>query len=154
MKINNKAFTLAEVLVAIVVGVISVAAAFSAYNYYSKSYTSVSQKANVSKVARDALALIAKDLRNAGYIHPNYVPTTATDRRQAELKMIGVRQRDRNYSGRYKQADQLDIWYTTSAYELKRVQYMLWEYKNEKNHYYLARDVVLRKKNSETHPVP
>ena len=153
MKINNKAFTLAEVLVAIVVGVISVAAAFSAYNYYSKSYTSVSQKANVSKVARDALALIAKDLRNAGYIDPNYVPTTATDRRQAELKMIGVRQRDRNYYGRYKQSDQLDIWYTISAYELKRVQYLLWEYKNEKNHYYLARDVVLRKKNSETHPV-
>ncbi|MDA0345583.1 MAG: prepilin-type N-terminal cleavage/methylation domain-containing protein [Proteobacteria bacterium] len=54
MKKNIKAFTLAEVLVAIVIGVISVAAAFSAYNYYTKSYESVSQKANVNSAARDA----------------------------------------------------------------------------------------------------
>ena len=45
MKKNLSAFTLSETLVAMVIGLISVAAAFSAYNYYNKSYSSISQKA-------------------------------------------------------------------------------------------------------------
>jgi type IV pilus assembly protein PilW len=73
VKKNTKGFTLAEVLVAIVIGVISVAAAFSAYNYYTKSYESVSQKANVNSAARDALILITKDLRNAGFIGTSFL---------------------------------------------------------------------------------
>jgi prepilin-type N-terminal cleavage/methylation domain-containing protein len=44
MKTRNSGFTLAEVLVAIVIGVISIAAAFASYNYFNKSYKSVSQK--------------------------------------------------------------------------------------------------------------
>ena len=38
MKNKTLGFTLAEILVAIVIGMISIAAAFSAYNYFSKSY--------------------------------------------------------------------------------------------------------------------
>ena len=71
MKNLKNAFTLVEVLVAIVIGVISVAAAFSAYNYYSKSYSTVSQKLEVNSAARSALSIIAKDLRNAGYLDKN-----------------------------------------------------------------------------------
>ena len=44
MKNKNSGFTLAEVLVAIVIGVISIVAAFSSYGYFNKSYKSVSQK--------------------------------------------------------------------------------------------------------------
>ena len=68
MKTKNSGFTLAEVLVSIVIGVISIAAAFASYNYFNKSYKSVSQKAAINSSARDALTVIARDLRNAGYI--------------------------------------------------------------------------------------
>ena len=64
---NNAGFTLTETLVGMVIGLISIVAAFSAYNYYNKSYTSVSQKLAVNKSARDALSLITTDLRNTGY---------------------------------------------------------------------------------------
>ena len=53
MKTKNSGFTLAEVLVSIVIGVISIAAAFSSYNYFNKSYKSVSQKAAINSSARD-----------------------------------------------------------------------------------------------------
>ena len=76
MKNKNLAFTLAEVLVSIVIGIMSIAAAFSAYNYFNKSYTSVSQKAEVNKSAREALSLIARDLRNAGHIDPNFITSS------------------------------------------------------------------------------
>ena len=66
MKNKTQGFTLAETLVAIVIGMISIAAAFSAYNYFSKSYASVSQKASISKSPRESLSLIASDLRNTG----------------------------------------------------------------------------------------
>ena len=36
MKNKNSGFTLAEVLVAIVIGVISIAAAFSSYGYFNR----------------------------------------------------------------------------------------------------------------------
>ena len=39
MKNRSSGFTLAEVLVSIVIGIMSIAAAFSAYNYFNKSYT-------------------------------------------------------------------------------------------------------------------
>ena len=68
MRSKNSGFTLAEVLVAVVIGVISIAAAFASYGYFNKSYKSVSQKAAINSAARDALTVIARDLRNAGYI--------------------------------------------------------------------------------------
>ena len=48
MKTKTLGFTLTETLVAIVIGMISVVAAFSAYNYFNKSYASISQKAAIS----------------------------------------------------------------------------------------------------------
>ncbi len=149
MKINNKAFTLTEILVAIVIGVIAVAAAFSAYNYYSKSYTSVSQKANVNKVARNALALIAKDLRNAGHINQNFVGNSSegiSSQLQAELKLIEVRGK---WKGKWNLADSLGIWYTTSPTDRKRIFYTPVKYRNE-NSYYLARDVVINPEGGRT----
>ena len=72
MKNRNSGFTLAEVLVSIVIGVISIAAAFASYNYFNKSYKSVSQKAAINSSAREALSIITKDLRNTGYMHVDF----------------------------------------------------------------------------------
>ena len=129
MKNKNLGFTLAEVLVSIVIGIMSIAAAFSAYNQFNKSYTSVSQKAEVNKSAREALSLITRDLRNAGHIDPNFITSSwegIRSQTEAEKRMIGVLQKyygSNGTGGRYGQADQLEIWYTISPYERKEETY-------------------------------
>ena len=72
--INKKTtgFTLVETLVAVVLGVISVTAVFYSYQYFNNSYRGVMDKASISNSARDALSLISRDLRNAGYKDVNY----------------------------------------------------------------------------------
>ena len=61
MRSNKLGFTLAEVLVATVIGMISIAAAFASYNYFQKSHKSVTQKAMVNGSAREVLVMIARD---------------------------------------------------------------------------------------------
>ena len=145
MKLNIKGFTLTEILVGVVVGMISIAAAFSAYSYYAKSYSSVSQKANTSKGAREALIIITKDLRNAGYFDPNFIGNSKegiSTLEVAEKQMISVRNKA---FGKYSQGDSLTIWYTTTPTDRKKIEYQMVKYKNE-NSYYLARDVELNPK--------
>ena len=157
MKNKNLGFTLTEILVAIVIGMISIMAAFSAYNYYNKSYASVSQKAAISKSAREGLSLIAKDIRNAGYINPNFVGNSSegiSSLRQALLKLLSVSSKRPGLSGKYGQSDFLGLWYTTSPKDRKRVFYWLVKYQNS-NDYYLARDVVMNSEGGPywSHPV-
>ena len=110
MKSKNSGFTLTEVLVAVVIGVISIAAAFASYGYFNKSYKSVSQKAAINSAARDALTVIARDLRNAGYIDINF-----TRDARPEIKLINLRQKYLN------NLDSLAVWYTTSPNDRMRV---------------------------------
>ena len=131
MKTRNSGFTLAEVLVSIVIGVISIAAAFASYNYFNKSYKSVSQKAAINSAARDALTVIARDLRNAGYIDINFTRDS-----RPEIKLINLRQK---YLGNL---DSLAVWYTTSPNDRMRVYYRPMKYRNS-NKMYLAREVVM-----------
>ncbi len=143
MKNKTLGFTLTETLVAIVIGMISVAAAFSAYNYFNKSYASISQKAAISKSAREALSLIARDLRNAGYFDPSYPQHLvnigcAGSKWQAEQHLIGVN--NKRY-GKYRQADQLNIFFTSSPKDRIRIYYRLLENNLEKGSYFLAREV-------------
>ena len=65
--------TLVEVLVAIIIGTITVAAIFYSYNIFNKSYQSVADKAKMSTSTRNALTMIARDLRNAGYYDINFL---------------------------------------------------------------------------------
>ena len=147
MKNKNLAFTLAEVLVSIVIGMLSIAAAFSAYNYFNKSYTSVSQKAEVSKSAREALSLITRDLRNAGHIDPNFSTSNwegIRSQTEVEKHRIGVLQKyygSNGTAGRYGQADQLEIWYTISPYERKEVTYFVSKYRDGSDNFYLQRQI-------------
>ena len=131
MKTRSSGFTLAEVLVAIVIGIISIAAAFSSYGYFNKSYKSVSQKAAINNSARDALTVIARDLRNAGYIDINF-----TRDARPEIKLINLQQK---YLGNL---DSLAVWYTTSPNDRMRVYYRPMKYQNS-NKMYLAREVVM-----------
>ena len=131
MKTRNLGFTLAEVLVSIVIGAISIAAAFASYNYFNKSYKSVSQKAAINSSARDALTVIARDLRNAGYIDINFTRDS-----RPEIKLINLRQKYLD------NLDSLAVWYTTAPNDRMRVYYRPMKYQNS-NKMYLAREVVM-----------
>ena len=128
---KDTGFSLVEIMVGIVIGVIAIAAAFSSYNYFNKSYDLVSQKAKINKAAREGLAVIARDLRNAGYIDPNY-----TQSPRPEINLIGLRQK---YSG--TNMDSLNIYYTPAPQIRQRIYYRPMKYQNT-NEYFLAREVV------------
>ena len=131
MSQKQSGFTLAEVLVAIVIGVISIAAAFSSYSYFSKAHKSVSQKSAINSSAREALAVIARDLRNAGYVDINF-----TRDARPEIKLINLKQKSLG------DLDQLAIWHTTSPNDRMRIYYRPMKYQNS-NKTYLAREVVM-----------
>jgi len=156
MKNKYLAFTLAEVLVSIVIGIMSIAAAFSGYNYFNKSYNSISQKAEVSKSAREALSLITRDLRNAGHIDPNFITSSwegIRSQTEAEKRMIGVLQKyygSNGTGGRYGQADQLEIWYTISPYERKEVTYFILKYRDGSDNFFLQRQIRIFGKKTST----
>ena len=143
---NNKSsgFTLTETLIGIVIGLISIVAAFSAYNYYNKSYASVSQKAAINKSAREALSMIATDLRNTGYYNVNFENNNCSKLNSSEINqfLIGVTHNKKNLNGKYKQSDALHLYYSTSVKDQKRVKYELKKYQDS-NDYYLMRDVVI-----------
>ena len=121
-------FTLVETLVAIVIGVISVAALFYSYQFFNKSYQGILDKASISRSGRDALRIIARDLRNAGYKDVNYTP----------LFDRWIEQKDfEDFAG----ADFLAIYYNTSPSDRVRIYYRVRKYKNS-NDMYLSRDVV------------
>jgi hypothetical protein len=121
-------FTLVETLVAIVIGVISVAALFYSYQFFNKSYQGILDKASISRSGRDALRIIARDLRNAGYKDVNYTP----------LFDRWIEQKDfEDFAG----ADFLAIYYNTSPSDRLRIYYRVRKYKNSSD-MYLSRDVV------------
>ena len=59
-----------------VIGLISVVAAFSAYNYFNKTYASVSQKSAISKSAGRSF-FKCTDIRNAGYLDTNFIGSSS-----------------------------------------------------------------------------
>ena len=64
---NNKGLTLVEILVASVIGSITVAAIYFSFGIFSNTYLGIVAKVQVSKDIRNALTVITKDVRLAGY---------------------------------------------------------------------------------------
>ncbi len=98
--LKNKAFTLIETLVALVIGMIAIGAMYFAYQYFNNTYQSITDRAAMSEAGRNSLSLIAKDLRNAGYKNINYPRSWD---RKIEVK--------NNYNS--KGADYLSIWFNS-----------------------------------------
>ena len=142
---QNSGFTLAEVLVATVIGVISIAAAFASYGYFNKSYKSISQKANINNTAREALSILTKELRNAGYVDPNYLTNSPeSNRTERTVRMDFLSVSSKRFGGKYGQSDYLQLWYTNSAKESHYIVYMLQKYQDS-NDYYLAKYATLNR---------
>jgi prepilin-type N-terminal cleavage/methylation domain-containing protein len=135
---KQEGFTLAEVLIAIVIGAISIAAAFSAYNYFNKANNIILQKAAINHSAREALTVITRDLRNAGYIDINFKES------DKDTKLISLTQKFLN-----NKFDKFSIWNTTTPTQRMQVEYYPKQYSNSKyqntntNRMYLARKVTM-----------
>ena len=152
--------TLVEVLVAIIIGTITVAAIFYSYNIFNKSYQSVADKAKMSTSTRNALTMIARDLRNAGYYDINFLdkPSCGYDPCSRDksiekkdnkfARVMGYTQPDAVGNVKFSQIygggpDYLAMWYTNTPNTRYEVRYFLVaKNKNNIKDMYLARDLI------------
>ena len=112
-KIENKAFTLIETMVALVIGMIAIGAMYFSYQYFNNAHQSITDRANISELGRNSLSMIAKDLKNAGYKNINYS-------RSAWDKKIEVKN---NYNS--QGADYLRIWYNSDQNTRIQAEYYI-----------------------------
>ena len=112
-KIENKAFTLIETMVALVIGMIAIGAMYFSYQYFNNAHQSITDRAKISELGRNTLSLIAKDLKNAGYKNINY-SRSAWDRK-IEVK--------NNYNS--QGADYLRIWYNSNQSTRLQAEYYI-----------------------------
>ena len=110
-KIKNKAFTLIETMVALVIGMIAIGAMYFSYQYFNNAHQSITDRANISELGRNSLSMIAKDLKNAGYKNINY--SRSTWDKKIEVK--------NNYNG--QGADYLRIWYNSDQSTRLQAEY-------------------------------
>ena len=110
-KIENKAFTLIETMVALVIGMIAIGAMYFSYQYFNNAHQSITDRAKISELGRNSLSMIAKDLKNAGYKNINYS-------RSAWDKKIEVKN---NYNS--QGADYLRIWYNSDQSTRLQAEY-------------------------------
>ena len=120
-KIGNKAFTLIETMVALVIGMIAIGAMYFSYQYFNNAHQSITDRAKISELGRNTLSLIAKDLKNAGYKNINY-SRSAWDRK-IEVK--------NNYNG--KGADYLRVWYNSDQNTRIQAEYYIVKTGNQTN---------------------
>lgn len=137
-KLNG--FTLTEALVAIVIGMISVAAIFFSYQAFNKAFKSVEAKAQMNSNARDALSQMTRELRNTCRVDTNWVghtnPLLTASQCLTKFKS------PRGYPQYFAGADFLQIFYDDSPNNRVRVDYGLKKYKNS-NDTYLARTYMV-----------
>ena len=120
-KIKNKAFTLIETMVALVIGMIAIGAMYFSYQYFNNAHQSITDRANISELGRNSLSMIAKDLKNAGYKNINY-SRSAWDRK-IEVK--------NNYNG--QGADYLRVWYNSDQNTRIQAEYYIVKTGNQTN---------------------
>lgn len=112
-KNKNKAFTLIETMVALVISMLAIGAMYFAYQYFNNSYESITNRAAMSEAGRNSLSVIAKDLKNAGYKNLNY-SRSAWDRK------IEVKNNYNSLGGDY-----LRVWYNPDQSTRTQVEYYI-----------------------------
>ena len=58
---------LVEILIGIVITTLIMGALYTSYNVVNKTYSQVSEKANISKTSRDLVSMLMRDIRMAGF---------------------------------------------------------------------------------------
>ena len=126
-------FSLAEALVAIVIGMISIAAIFFTYQTFNNTYKSVESRGEMNSNARNALSQMSRELRNAGRKDINWVDSSLEE----------YLWKENNVSGFLIGSDKLKFYYDDSPNNRVRIDYHLKKYKNS-NDTYLARTYMVQ----------
>ena len=126
-------FSLAEALVAIVIGMISIAAIFFTYQTFNKAYKSVESRGEMNSNARNALSHMSRELRNAGNKDINWVHSSLEE----------YLWKENNVSGFLISSDKLKFYYDDSPNNRVGIDYHLKKYKNS-NDTYLARTYMVQ----------
>ena len=103
---KTSGFTLTETLVAMVIGLISIVAAFSAYNYYNKSYASVSQKVTVNKATIEPHFIEAGRINFANYDEVSTAEDVIISGEFSGTKLLDYRLFHNGRKRRYQQFEQ------------------------------------------------
>ena len=139
IKKNLSGITLVETLVAIVIGVISVAAILFTFQTFNRTYKTVEARVGMNSNARNALTQMSRELRNTGRIDINWIHTrNSLSGNQYLTKFTSPRGYPQYFAG----ADFLQIFYDESPTSRIRIDYGLKKYKNS-NDTYLARTYMV-----------
>ena len=136
MKKRN-GFTLVEILIGVVVGVISIAALFFTYETFNKAFKTVEAKSTMNSNARDALSLMAREIRNTGRVDTNWLGD------DSPLSSYQYIEKYSSKSGYKSGTDYLRVLYDDSAQARVEVGYGLKKYSNS-SEYYLARTFKIK----------
>ena len=69
--INILGFTLVEILIAIVITSLMMAAMFTSYSIVNSTYRQVTDRAKISQAGRDTVGVILREIRMAGFKYIN-----------------------------------------------------------------------------------
>ena len=131
MKTRNSGFTLAEVLVSIVIGVLVLLQHLHHIIILINHINQFHKKQQLIVQQEKHLTVISRDLKNAGYVDINYNKVA-----KSEIKSIYLQQKT------LESLDSLTIWYTASPNDMMQVEYKPTKYQGS-NKKYLARSVVM-----------
>ena len=98
---SNKGLTLVEVLIAVVVSSIVMAAMFFTYDIFQKSYKGIVDRSVISQNSRNAISMMIRDLRMAGYkdinsSNPISTPIIHEDKNNASDKIEVIYDEDKD----------------------------------------------------------
>lgn len=123
---NNKGLTLIEILIAIVVSTIVIAAMLFTYNTFQKSYRGIMDRSVISQNARTALSIITNDIRMAGFKDFNS--------KWGNLPASVIILDDKNNA-----PDSIEVIYDYNKDERIKISYKLNKTNNADRHYYLSK---------------
>ena len=123
---NNQGLSLIEILIAIVVSTVVMAAMFFTYNTFQNSYQGIMDRSVISQNARTALSIIANDIRMAGY-------------KDFNSKWGDVSGNVINHSDKSNGPDTLEIIYDYNKDERVKIGYRLAKTNSADEHYYLEK---------------
>jgi len=123
---SNKGLTLVEVLIAVVVSSIVMAAMFFTYDIFQKSYKGIVDRSVISQNSRNAISMMIRDLRMTGYQDFNT--------KWSNLPSSIIIHSD-NSNG----PDSIEIIYDENKNDRIKIAYKLEKEKSTDNYYFLAK---------------
>ena len=122
---SNRGLTLVEILIAVVVSSIVMAAMFFTYDIFQKSYKGIVDRSVISQNSRNAISIMIRDMRMAGYKDFNQTDPLPTP------TII--------HTNNNNAPDEIQIIYDENKNDRIKIAYKLDKEKSTDNYYFLAK---------------